>query len=102
MSRGGKRKREGEKSGIINRSLINDEFKKKTLGGLNCYVFGSLSALIIFMVHIPFKSKKEYSAKVAPGSKKGSMNKGLVSENSWLIGEKNHILIIFFAEDCKL
>ena len=35
-----------KKSGIINCSLLSD--------GLNWDVFGSLSALIIFMVHIPF------------------------------------------------
>ena len=47
---------EGKKSGIINHSLFYDEFGKQSLGGLNWDVFGSLSALIICMVHIPFKS----------------------------------------------
>ena len=45
---------EGKKSGIINRSLLYDEFRKTSLGGLIWDVFGSLSALIILMAHIPF------------------------------------------------
>ena len=47
---------EGKKSGIINRSLLYDEFWKQSLCGLIWDVFGSLSALIILMVHIPFKA----------------------------------------------
>ena len=40
---------EGKKSGIFNSSLLYDEFFS---GVLNWDVFGSLSVLIIFMVHI--------------------------------------------------
>ena len=46
---------EGKKSGIISRSLLYEEFSQKSLSGLNWDIFWSLSALVIFMVHIPFK-----------------------------------------------
>ena len=53
---------EGKKSGIISRSLLYEEFSQKSLSGLNWDIFGSLSALIIVMVHIPYKGRRVFSS----------------------------------------
>jgi hypothetical protein len=42
----------GKKSGLIHHGLLSDKLWGKSSGVLNWDVFGSLSALIIFMVHI--------------------------------------------------
>ena len=50
-----------KKSGIINRSLLYDEFlENKSLVRLNWDIIGSISALILFMVHNPFNNSERY------------------------------------------